>query len=241
VITINERVLIPYPPDLVWAVISDPSKVVGCIEGSEIRTYHDDGSFDAQLAVKFAAIKVSFAARANLELEEKERIGRLDARGSDTRGSTRVTCQASFAVQPETDGSVVDIDGTVELNGHLASLVTTGAGVVVSRMTRAFAVRLTAVCAELNAAVPVPSMVATLAAPEIAVASTPAVAVPVPPPAVLAPAEEPRWRRVLAAVSGGVHRLLRLVRNRLRAPVPGFADSESTSPNTEKEVQAWQG
>lgn len=228
-ITINERVLIPYPPDLVWSVISDPSKVVGCIEGSEIRGYHDDGSFDAQLAVKFAAIRVSFGARANLELEEDQRIGRLEARGSDTRGSTRVTCNASFAVRPEADGSVVDIDGVVELNGHLASLVTTGAAVVVSRMTRAFAAKLTSVCAELNAASTVPPLAAVAAASPVPTLEAPPVVTPAPA-LVAAPAPEPLWRRVLAAVSGGARRAVRSARNRLQLLIRSRQNTEEASP-----------
>lgn len=87
-ITIAERVHIPHPPEIVWSVLSDPSKVVACIEGSQLGEYHDDGSFDAQLAVRFAAIRVAFRARANLDPDEVNRTGRLDARGTDARGST---------------------------------------------------------------------------------------------------------------------------------------------------------
>lgn len=148
-ITISERVRVPHPPDLVWSVLSEPSRVVGCIEGSELGEYHDDGSFDARLAVKFAAIKVLFGARASLDLDEAERLGRLDAQGSDARGSTRVKGHATFRVREEEGGSVVDLDGEVEISGQLASLVTTGAAVVVTRMTRSFAGELTATCDEL--------------------------------------------------------------------------------------------
>lgn len=61
-ITIAERVFVPHPPDVVWNILSDPHKVVGCIEGSQLGEYHEDGSFDARIAVKFAGIKVSFGA-----------------------------------------------------------------------------------------------------------------------------------------------------------------------------------
>ncbi|WP_052207222.1 SRPBCC domain-containing protein [Sinomonas humi] len=149
-ITIGERVFVPHPPEVVWSVLSDPHKVVGCIDGSELGEYHEDGSFDARIAVRFAGIKVSFGARANLVLDEVERTGRLEARGSDSRGSTRVHGHADYAVVPEGEGTVVTLEGKVEISGALASLVTTGASIVVSRMTKSFTSSLTATCAQME-------------------------------------------------------------------------------------------
>lgn len=151
-ITIAERVAVPHPPQIVWEVLSDPATVVSCIDGSELGEQHEDGSFDARLAVKFAAIKVAFAALVSLELEEDERAGRMAARGADSRGSTRVQAHASFTVVPTSNGSEVILDGAVELNGQLASLITTGAAVVVDRMTRSFAEELTLTCAQRDPA-----------------------------------------------------------------------------------------
>ncbi len=151
-ITIAEHVPVPHPPEVVWAVISDPEAVVSCIEGSELGAEHEDGTFDAKLAVKFAAIRVAFAARVGLDLDETEHVGRLEARGADSRGSTRVQGNATFTVLPAPQGSEVVIDGIIELNGQLAGLVTTGAAVVVDRMTRQFAAQLAVACAERDPA-----------------------------------------------------------------------------------------
>ncbi len=147
-ITITERIPVPHPPEIVWGVLSDPATVVSCIDGSELGAQHEDGTFDARLAVKFAAIRVVFDARVALELEEADRVGRMEARGADSRGSTRVEGHATFTVIPTTEGADVVLDGVIELNGQLASLVTTGAAVVVERMTRTFSEKLTATCAE---------------------------------------------------------------------------------------------
>lgn len=154
-ITIAERIFVPHAPEVVWGVLSDPATVVSCIDGSELGERHDDGTFDARLVVKFAAIRVSFAARVSLELEEAERVGRMEARGADGRGSTRVETNATFLVVPAAAGSEVVLDGVVELNGQLAALVTTGATVVVDRMTRSFAERLSATCAARDPSMPV--------------------------------------------------------------------------------------
>ena len=159
-ITIAERIRISHPPEIVWQVLSDPATVVSCIDGSELGEQHDDGTFDARLAVKFAAIKVAFAARIALDLDETGRTGRMEARGADSRGSTRVQGDATFAVVPVGTASEVVLDGVIELNGQLAALVTTGATVVVDRMTRIFAQKLGEKCAELDPATPSPAVAA---------------------------------------------------------------------------------
>jgi carbon monoxide dehydrogenase subunit G len=149
-ITIAQRVSIPHPPDIVWSVLSDPHKVVACIDGSRLGEFHDDGSFDALMAVRFAAIKVSFKARANLVLDESAQTGRLEAKGSDNRGSTRVQGHANYSVQPDPAGSVVILEGQIDIGGALASLITTGASIVVDRMTKSFTDSLTSTCARLD-------------------------------------------------------------------------------------------
>jgi carbon monoxide dehydrogenase subunit G len=150
VITIAQRVSVPHPPDVVWSILSDPHKVVGCIDGSRLGEFHDDGSFDALMAVRFAAIKVSFKARANLVLDEDAKIGRLEAKGSDSRGSTRVQGHADYSVVADGDGSLVVLEGKIDIGGALASLITTGAAIVVDRMTKSFAESLIRTCASLD-------------------------------------------------------------------------------------------
>ena len=162
-INIAERVLVPHRPEIVWGVLSDPATVVSCIDGSELGDEHEDGTFDARLAVKFAALKVSFAARVRLDLQEEERVGTIEAQGADSRGSTRVQGATTFTVVPVPSGCEVVIDGQVDITGQLAGLITTGATVVVDRMTRQFAAELTATCALRDPATPAPAPVPAVA------------------------------------------------------------------------------
>ncbi|MFD8565862.1 SRPBCC family protein [Streptomyces sp. NPDC059639] len=148
-ITITEEIDVPSPPDRVWEVISDPSAVVSCIGGAELGASHDDGSFDGTLAIRFGGIRVKFAARISLELDEAAHEGRLTARGADGQGATRFSASATFRVV-EADapgGSRVFCDGEIKLNGKLAKLIESGAGAVVSRMTKEFTARLVETCA----------------------------------------------------------------------------------------------
>ncbi|MEV5529846.1 SRPBCC domain-containing protein [Streptomyces prunicolor] len=157
-ISIAEEIAVPSPPKRVWEVVSNPSEVVACINGAELGEAHDDGSFDGTLVVKFGAMKVSFAARVALDLTESDHEGRLSARGRDGQGGTRFNARAKFRVT-EGDGpgdSRVSVLGEVQLNGRLAPLVESGAGAMVSRMTREFSAELIQRCVPDTSQQPAP-------------------------------------------------------------------------------------
>ncbi len=148
-ISITEEIAVPSPPERVWEVISDPSAVVSCIGGAELGPSHDDGSFDGTLAIRFGGLRVKFAARISLDLDESAHEGRLTARGADGQGATRFSAGATFrVVEGGTPGtSEVFCDGEIKLNGKLAKLIESGAGMVVSRMTGEFTEQLVQKCA----------------------------------------------------------------------------------------------
>ncbi|WP_285566640.1 MULTISPECIES: SRPBCC domain-containing protein [unclassified Streptomyces] len=166
-ISITEEIVVPSPPERVWEVISDPSAVVSCIGGAELGPSHDDGSFDGTLAIRFGGLRVKFAARVSLDLDETAHEGRLTARGADGQGATRFSAGATFrVVEGDTPGaSRVFCDGEIKLNGKLAKLIESGAGMVVSRMTKEFTDQLVQKCAaapaEPLAATPVEPAAAT--------------------------------------------------------------------------------
>lgn len=146
-ITIDEEIPVPAPPERVWEVVSDPAEVVSCIGGAELGESHEDGSFDGTLVVKFGAVRVRFGARVSLELDEPEREGQLSAKGRDGQGATRFSAHATFRVTGDGDGSRVRVTGEITLAGKLASLIEAGAGAVVSRMTKEFSDELVRRCA----------------------------------------------------------------------------------------------
>jgi carbon monoxide dehydrogenase subunit G len=153
VIEIRERFEVPAAPERVWEVLSDPHAVVGCVPGASIVGQDEDGALDTSVVVKFGPTRVTFRAKALLELDEAARRGRISAQGKDNVGGTRMRSAATFAVTPglAASGSIVSIDGTVDVSGRLASLIESGAGLVVKRMAGDFAQRLAARCSEPRA------------------------------------------------------------------------------------------
>lgn len=135
-IEVSERIEVQATPRAVWEVLSDPRAVVECVDGAELGELQEDGSYEAKLTVKFGPARVSFRTRFTLELDPASMSGRVASRGKDNQGGTRVKATMAFKVVP--------IDAQVEISGKLASLVETGANIVVKRMTTDFTERLTA-------------------------------------------------------------------------------------------------
>lgn len=145
-IEVSERIEVQAPPRAVWQILSDPRAVVECVEGAQVGEQQEDGSYNAKMVVKFGPARVSFRTRFTLELDEATMSGRVASRGKDDQGGTRVKTTMSFkVVEGATPGSaVIPIDAQVEISGKLASLVESGANIVVKRMTADFTERLAA-------------------------------------------------------------------------------------------------
>ena len=152
-IEINERIEVPSAPRIVWGLLSDPRAVVGCVPGAALGDEQEDGSYDATLTVKFGPTKVTFRARVALELDPAIMTGHVTAKGKDSIGGTRVQATMKFSVVERTDppGSAVPITSEVEISGRLASLVESGAKLVVKRMVGEFTERFAARCASASA------------------------------------------------------------------------------------------
>ena len=154
-IEVNESIEVASPPEVVWALLSDPRAVVDCVPGAALGEQQEDGSYNATLVVKFGPAKVTFQAKVALEYDSAAMGGRVSSRGKDNQGGTRVKTTMTFkVVEGETLGSsVIPIDAQVEISGRLALLVEGGASLVVKRMTGEFTERLAARLAGARTAV----------------------------------------------------------------------------------------
>lgn len=151
-IEVNEQIVVSSAPRVVWDLLSDPRAVVDCVPGAALGDALDDGSFEATLTVKFGPAKVTFRARVAIDLDMTAMAGNVTARGKDNQGGTRIRATMSFRVNEQADppGAAIPIAAQVEISGRLASIVESGAGLVVRRMTSEFSERLAARCAAIG-------------------------------------------------------------------------------------------
>ena len=151
-IEIREQIEVPSGPTAVWNVLADPRAVVECVPGAALGEQQEDGSYDATLVVKFGPTKVTFRAKVELALDAAAMSGQVVAKGKDKQGGTRISAIMSFTVVERTDppGSTVPVNAQVEIFGRLASLVESGAKLVVKYMTNECSERLAARCGKTS-------------------------------------------------------------------------------------------
>ena len=143
-IEVNEQIEVASDPQTVWNLLSDPRAVVECLEGAQLGDQQEDGSYDASITVKFGPAKVAFRANVALDLDPAGRKGNVTSRGRDKQGGARFQTKMSFRVEDRVDppGSRIPIEAQVEISGKLASIIETGASMVVKRMTKDFSEQL---------------------------------------------------------------------------------------------------
>jgi len=143
-IEVNEKIEVDADPQRVWDLLSDPRAVVECVDGAALGEQQEDGTYDASITVKFGPAKVAFRAKVELEMDAAARTGNVTSRGKDKQGGARFETKMSFKVEERTDppGSLIPIVARVEISGRLASVIETGASMVVKRMTKDFSERL---------------------------------------------------------------------------------------------------
>ncbi|MCC6472482.1 MAG: carbon monoxide dehydrogenase [Burkholderiales bacterium] len=146
---VHEEIQVPYPPRLVWSLLSDPATVVDCVPGAELIEDRGDGTYDGAMSVQFGPIKVTFTADVSLALDHAAMSGGVNARGKDKQVTTRFRSTLKFKVNEHTEASsaIIPVSAHVEVSGRLASIVETGAKVVVKRLVNAFSERLAQRCA----------------------------------------------------------------------------------------------
>ena len=147
-IEVNERIEVTSSPQAVWAILSDPSAVVDCVEGATLGEKQEDGSFNAKLTVKFGPARVAFAANVLVEYDEPNKSGNVTARGKDGISGTKFRTTMHFKVEGEDAQlqTAIPIKAECELAGRLSNLIESGANLVIKRMTASFAEKLAERC-----------------------------------------------------------------------------------------------
>ena len=154
-IEVNETIDVTADPKTVWTLLSDPHAVVECVAGATLGEQNEEGVYDAGIIVKFGPAKVTFRAKVEIEYHQDTMSGKVISRGKDKQGGARFVTTMNFKVAEQAQGatgSSIAIKAEVDISGRLASLIETGANMVVKRMTKEFSEQLAARCAGVSAA-----------------------------------------------------------------------------------------
>jgi carbon monoxide dehydrogenase subunit G len=173
---IEQQIHVSRPPDAVWEFLKDVPAVAACIPGAELTDVAADNTFRGAFRLKVGPLSAKIEGDGRLERDDDARTGKIEGKGVDRRGGSRVSATMSYQVEPEADGTRVLVVADLTLAGQLSQIGRTGLiEDVARRLTEEFSQALAKRLAE---APPSASMATepsfTAGSPEPAKASEPA-------------------------------------------------------------------
>ena len=106
------------PPARVWDLLMDPSAIASCIPGCESLEPEGTDRYHARLTVALAAITGTYEGTVIISDKVEQQSYRLTVEGQGRPGF--VKGNAAIALRPDGDGTVVDVNGTVQTGGPIA-------------------------------------------------------------------------------------------------------------------------
>ena len=121
-IPIEKHFVINAAPREVWAFLTDPSKVAGCLPGAAITGQVDERTHAGTIAVKVGPVSARYKGTVRFErLDPEEGVAEIAAAGQDVRGKggadMRMTSRIIERGPSETE---VTVTSTVNVTGILA-------------------------------------------------------------------------------------------------------------------------
>ena len=121
-IPIEKNFVINAAPREVWAFLTDPSKVAGCLPGAAITGQVDERTHTGTIAIKVGPVSARYKGTVRFErLDPEEGVAEIAAAGQDVRGKggadMRMTSRIIERGPAETE---VTVTSTVNVTGILA-------------------------------------------------------------------------------------------------------------------------
>jgi carbon monoxide dehydrogenase subunit G len=175
---ITKTFTVSAPADAVWAFLTNPQRVAGCLPGATIGEKLDDKTYTGTMTVKVGPVSSSYKGKVIFErLDAASRTAEIRASGQDIRGKGGADLNLTSTLRELSPGKTeVTAVSQVNITGLLAQM---GRGMVQDVSDQIFQIFSERMRAELETASPAsaaaaPDAFATASAP--APASAPAAA-----------------------------------------------------------------
>ncbi|GAA0502850.1 carbon monoxide dehydrogenase subunit G [Saccharopolyspora subtropica] len=117
---LTNEVVLPAPPEQVFALINDVERVAPCMPGATLEERVDD-AYRGRVRVKVGPISAAYQGVVRfLEVDEPGHRLVLDARGTDQHGSGGAEAKVEVRVRPHDDGSVLALNTDLVVRGKVA-------------------------------------------------------------------------------------------------------------------------
>ena len=116
-VTADKNFTVNAPVDKVWELLSDPSRVVVCVQGAQLTEIIDDKNFKGKISIKIGPVTSKFNGEGRfekLDAQNKEMV--LQGAGKDTggKGSASMTMTVNLK----------EVDGATEVTSSIKLSIT---------------------------------------------------------------------------------------------------------------------
>lgn len=149
---ISKEFVVRRPPEQVWALLSEPTEVAGCIPGFELKQELSAGVYAGQFTIRVGPMTARLEGQGTLQTDDAARTGSVEGKGVDRRGGSQASAKLHYGVEPAPDGATIKVVADVVLSGPLAQVGRTGIiEDIADRLTDDFVKQLEARLAEPSA------------------------------------------------------------------------------------------
>ncbi len=113
-----QRLRIAAPLAAVWAAVQNPALIAECVPGARL-TLQDGPNIAGDLALALGPMKARFAGRAEVTFGPGH-LAQVRGEGRDALSGTRLTADATVALQADRDATVMELQVRYSLRGPLA-------------------------------------------------------------------------------------------------------------------------
>jgi uncharacterized protein len=106
------------PPDAVWALLTDPQIIAGCLPGCEKLEPLGDDRYRADLSVAVAAVSGQYSGTVAMLDKQPPKSYRLQVEGSGKAGF--IKGGASIELVPDGATTIVNVKGDAQVGGLMA-------------------------------------------------------------------------------------------------------------------------
>lgn len=127
-VSIEKEFDVPQDLATVWAFLTDPERIVGCLPGARLLAAIDERTFSGEIGMRLGPINPSFQGTIHFDELDHDRFHVvMTGEGKDRRGTGSVRMSMTSDLSANDDGGTrVWVSQTVNLAGRLASFGRTG-------------------------------------------------------------------------------------------------------------------
>ncbi len=119
--TIDKEFTIEEPIEKVWAGLSDPMRISGCVPGASITEQIDDNNYKGEVSLKFGPVKSKYDGQITIEEMDNANYKMvLKGKGLDSKGKGSAEMTMNGVATRQADHTSVAFKMVVNIQGTLA-------------------------------------------------------------------------------------------------------------------------